>query len=610
MTPAPWTGGPRLARNAFLLLLAALLLARVPYSASSMDLARDMFTAWRILRGEDFPMQGPVLAGALHLGPVWYYLLALLMLLAGKSWLGTLALLGVLSATQVPLAYLAGKAAFNRRAGVLWAAALVVPSWGSYVSLLPLHTQLTAACVLAFFVCALRFRSRSARRYLFGMAASYTLALHAHPASIGLVLLAAPLVSDACRRGECRLRDIGFACIVVIVPLLPFLIVDGLHGFNVLRAFGDYAGGHIGLRNLAHAPALLYASTIGGVAYWTATMFAWPSLWSAAATAAAACAVGVGSAGLAGGLVLRSTRPVALPALIAVLVMLCSTCALREITPYYMTSPLIVTLSGAIAIGLALLGDRRVGRSIQASVATLCVVAGLVVIAGTARFQTRGAWPFAWWPIMDVTHAGTPAQSLLLMPAYAVGASGRFLCSQAAPSVHGVYAGAELHGYAMDTRLACGRHDVQIGGSASGRQHWVGLSRAMFAALDLDPMLRIGPLGVMPARALAIGSDPALMAPDVPVYPVYTPPPISPREYRIAFTLRAGEHLALSNIAFLLASDAEAEVWLDGRIIAPVASDLVSRVYTCSACAPGVDAVGELHLRTGTPPNVIDAVIF
>jgi len=32
----------------------------------------------RLLRGEEFPLEGPLLAGTTHLGPVWYYLLAAL----------------------------------------------------------------------------------------------------------------------------------------------------------------------------------------------------------------------------------------------------------------------------------------------------------------------------------------------------------------------------------------------------------------------------------------------------------------------------------------------------------------------------------------------------
>ena len=52
--------------------------ARIAYAAVHMDLARDMFIAWRSLHGEALPLSGPVLAGAIHLGPAWYWLLTVL----------------------------------------------------------------------------------------------------------------------------------------------------------------------------------------------------------------------------------------------------------------------------------------------------------------------------------------------------------------------------------------------------------------------------------------------------------------------------------------------------------------------------------------------------
>ena len=45
------------------------MLLRVPYAAAHMDLARDMFVAWRLLHGQAFPLEGPILAGTIHLGP-------------------------------------------------------------------------------------------------------------------------------------------------------------------------------------------------------------------------------------------------------------------------------------------------------------------------------------------------------------------------------------------------------------------------------------------------------------------------------------------------------------------------------------------------------------
>ncbi len=81
-----------------------------PYAAVHVDLARDMYTGWRIVTGESYPTMGPVIASTFHLGPVWHCVLAA-SLGSTHSWFGTiilLALLALLGALQMPAAYLAG----------------------------------------------------------------------------------------------------------------------------------------------------------------------------------------------------------------------------------------------------------------------------------------------------------------------------------------------------------------------------------------------------------------------------------------------------------------------------------------------------------------------
>jgi len=68
MSPQTAAVAARRWRMLALVALIALLLLRIPYAASHMDLARDMFVAWRFLHGEAVPMEGPILAGTVHLG--------------------------------------------------------------------------------------------------------------------------------------------------------------------------------------------------------------------------------------------------------------------------------------------------------------------------------------------------------------------------------------------------------------------------------------------------------------------------------------------------------------------------------------------------------------
>ena len=148
---------PRTCRIAGYVLLAVLVLlalARVPYAATHLDLARDIFVAWRFLHGEEVPLAGPVLAATIHLGPAWYWLLAALLALT-RSWLGVLLLLGVLSALLYPLAYLAGKELHSRGTGLLWAVLL-----GAYATAF-IATGLTAMPPLVLILVLWRMHGRT-----------------------------------------------------------------------------------------------------------------------------------------------------------------------------------------------------------------------------------------------------------------------------------------------------------------------------------------------------------------------------------------------------------------------------------------------------------------
>jgi len=599
----------RVARILLLGLLAGIVLAHAPYAATSMDLGRDMFTAWRILHGQELPLRGPILSGAIHLGPVWYYLLAVLMALGAGTWFGTVALIGVIAALQVPLAYLAGKAACNRTAGVAWAAALVVPSWSTFESMLPLHTQLTATMSLAFLLCAIRHWKRPRRRYLVGAALFFVLALHAHPSSAAFAWTGVALVAWAFRRGVCDTRTLAFVAIALLAPLLPLLYWNATHDFADLRGGEAYVTQMRAAVSLARAWPLFQAVAIGGTRYWFDTMLHWPRMPTCIVLLSIGGAGAAAAYGIARAFARPHARALAVVSSCALATVLLSTLALRDITPYYMTTPLRVVLAGVIGIGLSSLGGSRAATGIRGGFLVVAIAAGVAAAVGAARFQVRGAWPFAWWPIADVTHAPGPPVPLLLMPAYAIDSSGRFLCSQSAPSVHGAYAGQVLFDYAMEMRLACARSDVHLGGSEAGRQHWLGLSRAMFARIDVEPALRLGPLGVVAARPLRLDDSAVLTAPETPVYPVYTPPARAPREVRVPFSLGANEHLSLANIGLLISPDAEVEVTLDGRRIEPRASDLATRIFACEGCVADRVAEGVLTVRA-VDAAAVDAVVF
>jgi hypothetical protein len=597
----------RTTRYCVLLALALCPLATAVYGAAQMDLARDVFNALRIVDGEAFPLVGPVLTGSFHLGPIWYYALALLLALTGGSWLPTMLAMAALAATQVPLAYLAGKAVYDRRMGMAWAALLVVPGWQTFNSLTPSHPLLAAAAMLAFLLCAARFWRRPRRRYLYGMAVCFALAVHAHPACLALGWVAPIVGLRALKRRECRFVDLAGAAAVVLLPLLPMLYWDASRGFVDLGAARSYAGRIDLAGNLANAWALFEGVAWGGLRYWFGTMLGWPQARVAALLAAFAVLALPSPYGLLRLAAAVRTRALVLLALAVTVAVFLGVAAMRDVTPFYMATPLQVVLAGLLGLGFAGLGAARPAGLVRGAAIAAALAAGCVVAAGCARFQVRGALPFGWLPLFDVKSAPSPTAPLLLMPAYAMDASGRFLCSQPAPSVHGAYAAHVVMNYAIEMRLACGRSDVLAGGDDAGRQHWLGLSRALFARLDVEPERRLGPLGLVPARPLAPArSIPALAQPS---YPAYVAPQKPRRELRVQVPLAAGEYLVISDAASMFGDGYEVEARIGGRRLEPEARDRVSVVYGCRACGAGESATVELLLHGGNL-DALDFVTF
>src|SRR5215472_4434960 len=87
-TPGTHAGAeirPYVAVATILALMAAYTLGYA-WSTPSADTADELLRAYDIRHGIAFPFEGPFLGGALHLGPLWWYLTAL-PLFVSQSWI-------------------------------------------------------------------------------------------------------------------------------------------------------------------------------------------------------------------------------------------------------------------------------------------------------------------------------------------------------------------------------------------------------------------------------------------------------------------------------------------------------------------------------------------
>jgi hypothetical protein len=596
-----WRGG----QVALLALLVLLHLLRVPYAATHLDFARDLFVAWRFLHGEEVPLAGPVLAGTLHLGPAWYWLLAALLAL-GRSWFGVVALLGVLSASQIILAWRLGQALHGERAGLLWAALLALPAWSNFEWMLPQHYVLTAPLVLAFLLCATRFVQQRRTRWLIGMSLTFVLALHAHPSSVGLAWIGLGVFVHAVWSRQFSPRAWLAALAAGLLPLLPYGLWSLHNDFADFRAGGAYLLDGQSTGSALNAVPLLYQATLGGTHYWLQTLLAWPD---AAVLAAMMLLAALGLAAAAGWLQMwrdPAQRRLFGIVVAAVVALALTTALIRYTTTYYMTTPLRVIALGAVALGLAQWREVVVARGLHGAAIVLALGLNLLCGIAAARFMISGNWPFNFQALFNVTQPATEPARLLLLPAYAMGDSGAFLCGQRAPSVHGAYARHLLYDYAMEMRLACARNDAQVGGDDAHRTHWIGLSRAVAKAAGLAPSRRVGALAVFPVRAVLAGDAFAMAA--VPQYPVHVPRVNAQEQRRFRVTLGPGERLAISDMAFFVGAPQVGFAGDAGRVQL-AAADAVTRVYACADCAAGESIAFDLLLMTQHFSDT-DVVVF
>jgi len=130
----------------------------------------------------------------------------------------------------------------------------------------------------------------------------------------------------------------------------------------------------------------------------------------------------------------------------------------------------------------------------------------------------------------------------------------------------------------------------------------------MLAQSGVQPQHRIGPIAlVRPLRI--VSSNPPLLQPLQPRYPAYRPEVQVATAHHLSVPLQAGEHLAVSNLAFAFNVDPRVTVSVAGKTVEPIARDRAAAIYACTGCAPGQTTTAELDISSGDFFDV-DIVVF
>lgn len=596
------------AATALVAALMALYVAGYAYSASIQDTSRDVYYAYAIRHGLFFPLEGPILGGALHLGPAWFYALAV-PLFFHESWMSAALFAGLLASFKFPLAYACGTRLLDRRFGLLWAACLAAPGWPSFESLIFFNPNPAAAAVLLALFLALRIAERAPRPwegFAFGLVCA--LALHIHPTTAPIAVLALAFVAAARLGGASAVPIVASMAAGFAIPFLPWLASQAASGAADSAGIASYVGGQVRAANLLETPMVLLsqvaygpavvAMRIGGLATGAAI--------GVAALLAASLALAIAGYARRPGLEYRAT----FAGLAGLLVLFAAWISLlRPTTPVYFMYALAPLTAGLSAQGLWWIARQPAGRVAAAALAAFAVGAGFVTGAHMASVVRHGEGVLTsqvlevkrWTP--GAIYADT------WFPASGRAALGRFLCARPeGVGLHGHLAYIVDRAVGVDALLACRRVDaVRLGGDEASLPHWVGMSRVFWSRIDSRGACRLGSLELVEATAIPSGR-PGLAIPDGRrYYPrEHSKSPATPRS--LTFEAPADRAVLVTNVLHGYQPMTRVEVRAGEAVVRPSASNDLSALYVAppEATAP---VRWMVSLDTALPEGV-DVVTF
>jgi len=343
-------------------LMSAHVLAGTFAAVASSDTSRDVFMAQQIASAQSWPLTGPAINGVVHLGPLWFYLLALPLRLWANAATVT-AFMGFISATQFPLAYALGSRLRSREEGLLFALCLALPGWAltSFGSLT--HPIMVIPSLLLGSFCVLAYRARPSAGRALALGGALTLMCAAHPS---LVLFGAGMVVASGVHTQAWRERALHACLAalpVALSLAPMVYEQWFLGIADPARVSGYARSDWSLPSplaglelvyavLAHGPHYVLRYWLGLPAELATPIYAgyvWLLMMAVAGLALAAPAD-------------RTLRMLALGAGALLLVQATFLAAIRDTMPPWMIYPLCLLLAALLALGLGRLLAHRLAR--------------------------------------------------------------------------------------------------------------------------------------------------------------------------------------------------------------------------------------------------------
>lgn len=560
------------------------------FSTMHLDLSRDVRQAFAIVQGTELPLNGQLLGGQFRLGPIWYYLLAALLWLL-RDWLWMVMFLAAMAGSQVIFAYLLGKELQSRRAGIILAALVVLPSWGFYEQLFPTHVLFAPALTMAAMVAAIRYAKGGKEKYLLLQGLAFSLAIHAHPT----VLVALPALLYFNFKGffafGCSFAALVMALFFFLLPFVPMIVYQLKSDAFVVGQFFSYAGSATEAKDWSKIYSLPFS--VGGGLFYLSTVLPWGELllWSVGFVAAVfawavfadknKCAANAkkmlvnGKAWLIFGVLLLAQS--------AILVLLSSGHA------YYYTATLRIFLFTCLAVALAkILADTNTEKCFIAALAVATLFCNALLFYGAAQWAGQGALPLNFFPLADVSAKPSEKIWLPAISSFHEAEVQRWLCTAPYHSLHGSLASHLIYNYSIEAKFGCPEKKMAVGKNSAHTNFsmsYLALPKKTGEKIEKKDSFQVGSMRIYPM--LKVLGPASIPDPSVGIYPPALAAAKAGEGVNIVVSvnLNQGDVLAVTDLSQDYLKTFKVSVQEDkGGEIIPLVLDMQTRIYQCPQC--------------------------
>jgi len=594
------------------LMLSHIMCAVLASNASS-DTNRDIYFAQQIASASFFPLTGPAINGVLHLGPLWYYLLAPVFLVLPNAAAIT-GFVAAVSALQYPLAYRLALRYASAREGILFVFALTLPSFTDEQLGWLTHTAAIVPSLMLGIFAATHYCERPSAARALWMGLALTFMLCAHPT---LAILGGLLALWSGMKAPTWRARLGHALIVlgpIALSLLPMLFDQWQHGFADASTVSTYVANDWSLPSVIKGLTLIGAVLVNGPKY--VSRF-WLELSPSAMRpliALYALIIVAASIGLVARALNDKNRRGLIGLLAAVaLAQAMFVCAIRGLQPPWMVFALWSILAALIALGLEWVC--RTGRTARVLIAASLAITSIWSIAVWAHFASAPQKlvdikaSSGKWGSYDVRDYEKAKQEIPMprLPYRQYLSIAQPLCGPV--SLYGHYAHFLDITYAVGAMQHCGAADIRYGGMLEPRRmSWFGLQEAVWPKIGLHPQEQIGVLGI--TAPVAVWHSPK---PLTPVLPLVDNHPRGLRDKILHFTVDGDatpdEAVAIAHRALRYGAFAVLSASVDGEPVEPRHEDIVTRIFLAPA---NLRSNAKVHWRfeIEAMPDYVDVLTF